>query len=383
MTDDSCTEGGSSEALTTWQSVFQPALENVKAAVDKVTKDLCDLWNQQGSMSSGDLMNLGKDVVKLAIETIRGLVSSLLRLVAKILQKVNEYGNAPIQIPIFSSLYKLIAKKDLTVFDAISLILAFPTTIFMKIITGKKPPQLPGINGKVLGQIILGPDKDGQAASDQMILDFNTLTAGITVSGIMVSTITNTIKLIYKSVSGGVAEASAVFKGPGGFLEIFGIVVDMVGTLHAMPTDPDLPGLQYRKWVAYISLIRGSAHLVHLFAGGGEAAEKALLVFDVLSALTNFGLQQATYAAEIDQGSKWKDWDNDDNTMGTVSSGLNAIAAIGYFGAFLTGAEQPEVAAVGLVILEAGTVGLAVMEGVRFKKAYDKRAKTRLLPPSV
>ncbi|KAJ9657997.1 hypothetical protein H2198_003966 [Neophaeococcomyces mojaviensis] len=152
--------GGISEALTTWSSVFQPALEHVKSAVDKVTKDLCDLWNKKGSMSSGDLMNLRKDIVKLAIETIRGLFSALFMLVAKILQKVNQYGNASIQIPIFSTLYKLIAKHDLTVFDAISLILAIPTTIFMKIIKGNKPPQLPEIDGKVLGQIILGPDKD-------------------------------------------------------------------------------------------------------------------------------------------------------------------------------------------------------------------------------
>ncbi|KAJ9657998.1 hypothetical protein H2198_003967 [Neophaeococcomyces mojaviensis] len=144
-----------------------------------------------------------------------------------------------------------------------------------------------------------------------------------------------------------------------------------------MPTGPDLPGLQYRKWNAYISLIRGSGHLVHLFAGGGEDAEKALLVFDLLSALTNFGLQQAVYATEISQSSRWNrtmmktQWD---------SSGLNAIAAIGYFGVFLAGKEQPEVAVVGLVILEVGTVGVVVMEGVRFGRAYHLEKKTRLLP---
>jgi hypothetical protein len=340
------------------------------------------LFSKQGSITAGDFMRLSKDVIKLGIQTIRGLVSSLLRLVIMLLKKIGEYGNRAIEIPIFSALYKLIAQHDLTLFDAISLILAIPTTIFMKIITGNKPPTLPGLNGKMLGQIILGPSTDGQAASPQMILDFNLLTGGVVVSGVMVSTIVNLLKFGYAAITGGVEDAVDVFKGPGGFLEALSIIIDMIGTLHAMPSNPDLPGLEYRKWVARICLIRGATHLLHLFAGGGVAAEKALLVFDLVSALVNFGLQQATSAAEAQAGSTWQDYDNETTIVGSVSSGLNAVAATGYFAAFMAKAEVPEVAAVGLVILEAGTIGLVVTQGLSYKRAYDRKKAALLLPSS-
>ena len=87
--------------------------------------------------------------------------------------------------------------------------------------------------------------------------------------------------------------------------------------------------------VSYISLIRGSTHLLALFLEAGESAEKALLVFDLVSSLVNFGLEQAACISEIDDGSSWKDYDGEVTSMTSVSSGLNAIAAIGYFTAFM------------------------------------------------
>jgi hypothetical protein len=373
---------GDPDGIQTWGDVFQPALDGVKSAIEQVGDDIASLFTKQGSITGDDFMKIAKDVIKLGIQTIRGLVSSLLRLVIMLLKKIGEYGNKAINIPIFSALYKLIAKHDLTLFDAISLILAIPTTIFMKIITGKKPPTLPGLNGKLLGQIVLGPSADGQAASPQMILDFNLLTGGVVVSGVLVKTITDLLKFGYAAVTGGIEDATAVFKGPGGFLEALSLIIDMIGTLHAMPSNPNLPGLEYRKWVARICLLRGATHLLHLFAGGGKGAAKALLVFDMISALVNFGLQQATSVAEAKAGSTWKDYDDATTIVGSASSGLNAIAATGYFAAFMAGAENPEVAAVGLVILEAGTIGLAVTQGISYKRAYDRKKAALLLPSS-
>jgi len=370
------------DSIETWGDIFQPALEGIKSAIEQVGDDIKALFVKEGSITTADFMRLSKDVIKLGIQTIRGLVSSLLRLVMMLLQKIGEYGNAPIKIPIFSALYKLIAEHELTVFDAVSLILAIPTTIFMKLITGNKPPTLPGLNGNMLGQIVIGPSADGQAASPQMILDFNLLTGGIVVSGVMVSTIKNLLKFAYSAITGEVEDAVTVFKGPGGFLEVLSIIIDMIGTLHAMPTNPDLPGLKYRQWVARICLIRGATHLLHLFAGGGEDAEKALLVFDFISALVNFGLQQATSIAEANAGKTWQDYDDETTIVGSISSGLNAVAATGYFAAFMVKSEQPEVAAVGLVILEAGTIGVAVTQGLSYKRAYDRKKAALLLPSS-
>ncbi|KAF7870614.1 hypothetical protein EAF04_004358 [Stromatinia cepivora] len=378
-TEVKSSETPDSDAKETWTTVFQPAFDGIKDSLIQVGEDIRTVFVQKQSMTAGQFMTICKDVIKVGIETIRGVVTALLKLVKMLLEKISQYGNASINIPIFSSLYELIAQHDLTIFDAVSLVLAIPTTIFMKIITGHKPPTLPGLNGTMLGQIVLG---DEPKISPDIQLDFNTLTAGITVSGVMVKTIIDAIKLIYASITEGSEGALKKFQGPSGFFEVFAIVIDMIGVMNALPTDSDLPGLRFRQWVSYISLIRGSTHLLVLFLEGGEDAEKPLLVFDLVSSLVNFGLEQAACISEVDDGSSWKDYDGDVTSMTSVSSGLNAIAAVGYFTAFMFKKDQVEVTAVGMVVLEIGTVGLAVVEGVIFKWQYDKDRKTRLIIPS-
>jgi hypothetical protein len=219
----------------------------MKDAIEKVGDDIRNAFNKKGSITSAEYMTLCKDVMKLGVQTIRGLTTSLLKLVKMLLEKISKYGNASIDIPIFSSIYKTIAKHDLTVFDAISLIIAIPTTIFMKIITGNKPPTLPGLDAARLGQIVLGTEPKIDA---QTQLDFNILTSGISVSGVLVLSIVQVVKLAYKSATAGMEGALDTFKSAGGFLELFSIVIDMIGVLHAMPTDPTLPGLKYREWVS-------------------------------------------------------------------------------------------------------------------------------------
>jgi hypothetical protein len=134
--------------------------------------------------------------------------------------------------------------------------------------------------------------------------------------------------------------------------------------------------------VSYISLLRGAAHLLLLAIPTNDSADKAMLVFDLISALVNFGLQQATSIAEVDAANTWKEYDPAAVGMGSLSSGLNAIAAVGYFTAFMFKLEDVEITALGVVVLEVGTVGLAVVEGILFKFQYDKQRKARMVVPS-
>ena len=177
---------------------------------------------------------------------IQQLVVALIQSLQKVLQLVSHYGNATISIPIFSALYKMIAHSDLTAFDAIALLIAIPTTIFTKLVTGSSPPQIPKLDSALLDGLIF---KDSPVkVTPQMHLDFNTLTAGLTVSASFMSTIVNLIKLLYASGTDGASGAlETVTKGA--FLTYFSVILDMFSALNSLPTDASLPGLEYRKWV--------------------------------------------------------------------------------------------------------------------------------------
>ncbi|KAK2758180.1 hypothetical protein FQN54_004024 [Arachnomyces sp. PD_36] len=365
-----------------WDEIFSPALASIQKSFIKVGEDIRDLWLKQGSISASDFMKLCKDVLKAAVTTIHKLVVALIEAFQKVIQIFKEYGNKSISIPIFSSLYKLITGHELTAFDAMSLLIAIPTTILTKMITGAAPPKIPNLNSDLLDGLLLGGTS--VEITEQTKLDFNTLTTGLTVSGTLISTIVNTIKFFYGLASDGTGGARESLTGSA-FLEFFSVVIDMFSTMNSLPTDPSLPGLEYRKWISYISLFRGGSHVIAAFvpegaAGTAEAKDKTLLVLDLATTLINFGLYQEVGIAEAEAASTWKDFDVKSNVIGIEGSLLNAISGIGYFTAFMF-KEEIEVSGFGLAILEGATVGLAALEGIKWKIDYD-RGKHCLLTPS-
>lgn len=253
---------GDSEATTTWSSVFQPAMSKLEKEVTKVSGDIAQLFKREGAISGDDLINVSKGVLKTALSVVRGLVSSILRLVQKLCSEIIKVGNKAIKIPIFSSLWRKISGSELTLFDAISLIIAIPTTIMAKIVTGEKPPRVQGLDRKVVKKLIDGDETVDQQTSYQ----FDVLKAEIAL-GLVVSKGTwNLIKLVYKGASKGTEAAlKATMSGPGAFFSVMGIVFDvsrqfmecftatnnlqMLGSIASIPTERGLPGGEFRNWV--------------------------------------------------------------------------------------------------------------------------------------
>ncbi|KAF2835860.1 hypothetical protein M501DRAFT_1007694 [Patellaria atrata CBS 101060] len=344
------TNGGMGSSLATWDQIFAPALSDVEDAITKVGDDIKELWHKSGSMSTSDLMTLCKDILK--------AVSF-----QKVLQLISEYCNKTISIPIFSALYKVIAKHDLAAFDAIALIIAVPTTIPRKVIAGSAPPKIPNLDGKLLDALVFGSSSGGVTVTPQMQLDFNTLTAG------------RTHRISY-SPTEGTAGALEVLTGST-FLKLLSIVLDMCSTLNSFPSDSSLSG--------YLSLIRGGSHILATFvplAGPQkEAKGKLLLILDLAVTLVNFGLYQAFESAEIDAAKSWPDYDGGSAVVGIEGSVLNVISGIGYFVAFMF-KEEVEVSGVGLAIMEGATLGLAAVEGIKWKIDYDRGKKSLMTPSS-
>ena len=141
--------------------------------------------------------------------------------------------------------------------------------------------------------------------------------------------------------------------------------------------------LTVRK-ISYISLIRGGSHILASFVPAGNAAEakdKLLLVLDLAATLVNFSLYQAVGAAELEAKNKWVDYDETSSVVGMEGSVLNAVSGVGYFVAFMF-KDEPEISAVGLLALEAASLGLAAVEGIKWKVDYDRGKKSLLIAAS-
>lgn len=113
-------------------------------------------------------------------------------------------------------------------------------------------------------------------------------------------------------------------------------------------------------------------------AGGGEAADKALLVLDIVSTLTQFGLYMAIFDAEY-KAVGWNDYDPDKTTVSATESVLNIVSGIGYSTAAFFKMEQPEVSGVGLIVMQAALTGLMGVQAAKLRVQWNKKRRTRFV----
>jgi hypothetical protein len=231
-----------------------------------------------------DVLKIGKGVLKAALTAIRGIVKGLFGAVKGLIVLIKKVGNAPIEIPIFSWLWRKISGSPLTLVDAISLIVAIPTTVFAKLITGEAPPDFRSMNGQMMKSLL--EDEDHEKKQDWAIFRAE-MAVGITLT----TGVIGVIKLLYKIATVGMDEVlEELDEGPGSLFDIFGIVVDMVNCLIAIPDAKDLPGAEYRWAISSISYFRGLYHVLNYFA---KANEKVTYCLDLVTVLANLGLSIA------------------------------------------------------------------------------------------
>jgi len=241
----------SNDATSFWDKNITPEIQKLDKQLREIGTNVTELFKKEGSINSDDLMRLGKSLLKAGLTTVRGIVKGLLGLVKLFVTKVGDLINAEIEIPIFTWLYKLITKGHaLTLIDAISLIIAIPTTIFAKLITGKAPPSFENMDGKLMKKLT-----EGGEVTDDVKRDWAVFRAEVAVGVGLTTGIIAVIKLLYKMATLGLDEVvDALNEGPGSLFDIFGIVVDMIGCLVAIPDGEDLPGAECRHAVSPVSL---------------------------------------------------------------------------------------------------------------------------------
>ena len=326
-------------------------------------------------MKLNDLLTIGKDVLKAGLTAVRGIVKGLLGLVKGLITLISEIGNAKIDIPIFSWLYEQISGGHaLTLVDAISLIVAIPTTIFAKLITGKAPPAFNNMDGKLLK----GLYGDG-AVDDQTKADWAIFKSEVAVGLTLTSGIIGVIKLLYKMATAGLdAVLEELDDGPGSLFDVFGIVVDMFGCLIALPESANMPGAVYRTILGSISFGRGAYHILAFFIPNNPAFEATVHCLDLLTVLANLGLSVAVGIEEHKAAKEWADYEEAATNTGFVTAGINAVAGIAYFIAFMFKTTNPDISAVGACVMVGTMTGTAILEGVQFKMQYDDSKRPAL-----
>ncbi|KAG9758073.1 hypothetical protein KCU73_g4084, partial [Aureobasidium melanogenum] len=370
-------EKKSGDATNFWNDVLVPEVAKLDTALSRVGQDITALFKKEGSIDGNDIVNVSKSLLKAGIATVRSIVKGLLQLVKAFIGKLCDLGNAEINIPVFSWLYKKISKGHaLTLFDAISLIIAIPTTIIAKLITGKAPPTFEKMDAQLLKSLTEGGDIADSVKANWAI--FRTeVVVGITLT----SGAIGIIKLLYKMATQGLDDVlEELDDGPSSLFDIFGIVVDMISCLMAIPENEDMPGAGYRHAVSAISCVRGVYHTIAFFAKGGETADKVVLALDLLTVLANMGLSIAIGVAEHQVGDKWEDYEEDATNTGFITTGLNALAGIGYFTAFFF-KTNPDISAGGAAVMIGTMAGAAALEGIVFKLQYDAQKKPGFTSP--
>jgi hypothetical protein len=132
--------------------LIQNAWTAIKAIIAQGEKDVMKLCSDiaKAFENMDDTVSL-LDVVKIVLvdaaviflDILKGIVALVLGVLRDVIRWIVANGNKPVEIPIFSSLYRDISGGHaLTMFDAVCLVVAIPATVINKVLTGKALPNI-------------------------------------------------------------------------------------------------------------------------------------------------------------------------------------------------------------------------------------------------
>ncbi|RYN85351.1 hypothetical protein AA0120_g8807 [Alternaria tenuissima] len=133
-------------------ALIQNAWTAIKAIIAQGEKDVMKLCSDiaKAFENMDDTVSL-LDVVKIVLvdaaviflDILKGIVALVLGVLRDVIRWIVANGNKPVEIPIFSSLYRDISGGHaLTMFDAVCLVVAIPATVINKVLTGKALPNI-------------------------------------------------------------------------------------------------------------------------------------------------------------------------------------------------------------------------------------------------
>lgn len=306
-----------------------------------------------------------------------------------------------------NTFYKKITRgSELTLFDAVCLLIAIPSTLIIKLVTAKPVPTFEKLDANFIESLMAAKTNSTsktaktatastrsttpsasippavKPATAQTVKDVSTLLLGCGCGAATLKISLTQAKLVYKTVTGGVSVTLGSLS-PGAVMEVFGMVMDALSIyrdLITQPIAPDTPGKTLIDISIAVKAFRLAANAIYMIVGkmggGNPVADQVMLTIDVLSAIVNFALYSAVYAKQVDAGSKWEGYDDGVLTTAIIDNFLEVLAGIGYFTTATFKVKAPPVAAVGLVCFQAAAYGGAASKIAKFSIEYDRPLKS-------
>ncbi|KAL2679041.1 hypothetical protein Neosp_009797 [[Neocosmospora] mangrovei] len=376
------TDKQSAELVNIWKDRVEPVLASFNNLVDDLAKDIAILFKEDKNLSQEALLSrLGGNLLVNILEIVKKLLQAIVSVVAKLVLVIKAFGNMKLSGGFLNSFYKFISKgKDLTLFEAVALLIAIPSTFIIKIVTGAKTPTFEKIDSNLLESIIAARRGETsttsvQVASKQTLKDISTVVLGCGCGAAVISVSIKNVKLAWKMASGGVS-AGVSSLSPSAIMELFGMVVDAFSLYQDLLVNPaadDTPGKELIDITIAVKCFRLASNALYLLATklGMEnpVADQIIQCIDLISALVNFSLYSAIYAKQLDATS-WKDHDEEILITAAIDNFLETLATIGYFTASSLKDKAPPIALVGLACCQAASWGAVATKSATFHSEY-------------
>ncbi|EWY82057.1 hypothetical protein FOYG_14177 [Fusarium oxysporum NRRL 32931] len=132
---------------------FDRILERLKDVMEEAGQLASRLWDNikdlidlHGEVSIGTLLTkLGFELLEDILDVVESMLIAFLGSISDLLLLIAHKINETIKIPVLSALYRKVSGgADLTLLDAISLVIAIPATIVFKLVKGKSPSKMEG-----------------------------------------------------------------------------------------------------------------------------------------------------------------------------------------------------------------------------------------------
>ncbi|KAL2022076.1 hypothetical protein VTK56DRAFT_6120 [Thermocarpiscus australiensis] len=150
-------------------SLFKKEFDRLGTYMSHLSGDLMDLLCSTRD-SDKIIAAIGDETIGLGLGMLEDVVDAVLGALSKVLSLLDTLGNAEIEVPIFTALWKRITKgRPLTLLNFFSLVLAIPATILYKLVFGAKPPTLKDrLTGETLALYVGGEPipNDAQLTQD-------------------------------------------------------------------------------------------------------------------------------------------------------------------------------------------------------------------------
>ncbi|MGF7048258.1 hypothetical protein J2T13_002765 [Paenibacillus sp. DS2015] len=119
--------------------IIWPTLQSVETTAQQLVEDLQMLFDDNTLTLNHVIQKMASDVAVGFIDAIQKIVVGAIKFVEDLVKYIQSGINEKIEIPFFSAFYRQLAGNDLSILDAVMLVLAIPTTIAYKLIAGKAP----------------------------------------------------------------------------------------------------------------------------------------------------------------------------------------------------------------------------------------------------